>query len=277
MIINKIPASNQELRKQLYDGALLIGDANSASMSLVNIVRDALIEMFGEDYRHAQFRIDAQEFFTRIGRLRKQIYTSAEVSKAIWAVISALGFNKKAYAFDPPRLRVVMDGGHKNVRAKAVYNCHRDTWYAHSQSHFVWWIPLDDLSEDETVLFYPECYRVPVPNDSKFFDYKEWSAGGWARRLGWQNRNTGLVEIYPALQEPHGELGKELRFSCKRGQNILFAGAHLHRTIPQSLGTTRFSIDFRLLHLEDHKQGIGAPNVDNQSTGVEEREYLVFQ
>ena len=39
-------------------------------------------------------------------------------------------------------------------------------------------------------------------------------------------------------------------------------------------GATRFSVDFRTVHLGDHRAGLGAPNVDNHSTGSALKDYV---
>jgi hypothetical protein len=44
---------------------------------------------------------------------------------------------------------------------------------------------------------------------------------------------------------------------------IIFSGAHLHGTVPNRSGQTRFSVDFRLMHIDDLAAGRGAINVDN--------------
>jgi hypothetical protein len=61
--------------------------------------------------------------------------------------------------------------------------------------------------------------------------------------------------------------GPAVGFACTRGQNLLFSGSQFHATVPQSRGLTRYSLDFRIVHLGDHECGLGAPNVDNRSTG----------
>ena len=62
-------------------------------------------------------------------------------------------------AFDPLRLRIIKGDGHHNPAAKAVYYPHRDTWYGHPQALIVGWLPLDDLREDETFVFFPDYLR----------------------------------------------------------------------------------------------------------------------
>ena len=81
-----------------------------------------------------------------------------------------------AVAFDPLRLRIIQGGGHHNPAARAVYYPHRDTWYGHPQSLVVGWIPLDDLREEETFVFFPDYLRRAAPNDSEIFDYDAWVA-----------------------------------------------------------------------------------------------------
>ena len=48
----------------------------------------------------------------------------------------------------------------------------------------------------------------------------------------------------------------------------------MHSTVPNTSGTTRFSIDFRTVHLEDVRKDIGAPNIDSECTGTTLRDYL---
>jgi hypothetical protein len=51
-------------------------------------------------------------------------------------------------------------------------------------------------------------------------------------------------------------------------------GAHFHQTRKNATGRTRFSLDFRTVDLADHEAGVGAPNVDNRSTGSTVRDYV---
>ena len=49
---------------------------------------------------------------------------------------------------------------------------------------------------------------------------------------------------------------------------ILFSGAHLHSTVPNTTGRSRFSIDFRTAH-HDELAGLGgAPAIDRACTGT---------
>ena len=55
---------------------------------------------------------------------------------------------------------------------------------------------------------------------------------------------------------------------------IVGSGAHLHSSVPNTSGYTRFSIEFRTVHLDDVREGVGAPNLDSECTGTTMRDYL---
>lgn len=129
-----------------------------------------------------------------------------------------------------------------------------------------WWISLDDLAAAETFEFYPEMFDRQVPNDSEVFDYDAWVRDGWDLKIGWQNKAAGRQARWPASQADHAAL-RAVGFSSCKAENLVFAAAHLHRTLPQATGRARFSLDFRIAHLGDTRAGRGAPNTDNRSRG----------
>ena len=60
----------------------------------------------------------------------------------------------------------------------------------------------------------------------------------------------------------------------KVGGVTLFSGAQMHSTVPNTSGRTRFSIDFRTVHLDDVVAKRGAPNIDSACTGTVLRDFL---
>jgi hypothetical protein len=262
-----LPHDNVELRRAIYDGALRALPTCTASSLLVDDVLALLHRELGEgDVRITPRTLDPEDFFHRMGRIRKTLFLDDRFHHRVRDVLASCGFDPTRVAFDPLRLRVIADRGHENPRAAPVYYPHRDTWYAHSQSIITWWIPLHDLREDETFVVYPDHFRRAVPNDSEVFDYDAWVAKGWSLKIGWQDLEAGRTARYPTVLGQF-DPGTELGFACTRGENLLFSGSHFHRTRPQSTGLCRYSLDFRIVHLDDHAAGVGAPNVDNRSRG----------
>lgn len=272
MIHSELPADNRECRKALYRGELFKGAPTDASEQLVAEVHRLLaFELGCSDPRRAHEELSAEEFFRGIGRVRKQLFVERHYHDRVSEVIAALGFDPEEVAFDPLRLRSIVHRGHENPRAAPVYYPHRDTWYAHEQGIIAWWIPLHDLEAHETFVFEPDKFDQPVENDSARFVYEAWVEEGWDLKIGWQDMDAGTKAEYPAARLSSGH---EEGFACRRAENLLFSGAQFHRTLPQATGLTRYSMDFRILHLPDHAAGLGAPNVDNQSRGAALVDYV---
>ena len=271
-MIATLPADPDALRRAVYAGDVFLTGPTPASRALVDTVLDRLAATLGcarAEVRDARF--PNAELFARIGRLRKELYLEPHFHDAIRSVISVAGLDPSRVAFDPLRLRVVLDRGHENPLAAPVYHPHRDTWYSHPAALIAWWIPLDDLAAHETFVFYPDRFARPVDNDSEIFDYGDWVRDGWELKIGWQK--LGADARYPrAAAGVDG--GRAEGFACQTGDNLVFSGAHFHATLPQATGRTRFSLDFRIVDLPDHAAGLGAPNADNRSRGSALRDYI---
>jgi hypothetical protein len=256
--------------QSLFAGAVFHWPANAASQQLVKdawmLIDGELGDGGGGSAREAQFRLSDGEFFDRVGRLRRAIYTAPHFHAAVGRVVRACGFATNHMAFDPIRLRVISHRGHENPKAAPIYYAHRDTWYAHSQAELTWWVPLHDVMVEETFVFYPDWFDRTVPNNSEEFDYVAWTQHGPGLRIGWQQADAGRMYAYPG-QVGAFDPGRTIGFAASKGDLIVFAGAHFHQTRKNGTGRTRFSLDFRTVDLDDHDRGGGAPNVDNRSTG----------
>jgi ectoine hydroxylase-related dioxygenase (phytanoyl-CoA dioxygenase family) len=273
MLCHRLPGNNEEVREALYSGTVFLLEPTPATRRLVEQVIRGIEEELPQPIREAQFQLDGDEFFERVGRLRKRFYTEPHFLDAVREIFSDFGFDPSAVALDPMRLRVITHRGFENPAAAPIYFAHRDTWYAHSQCEITWWIPLHDVSEEETFVFYPDWFSRPVSNNSDQFDHDRWTRHGQSLRIGWQNPEHSREHLYPGHV---GELepGREVGFAARAGQVLLFSGAHFHQTRKNGTGRTRFSLDFRTVDLADDRAGKGAPNVDNRSTGSATRDYV---
>jgi hypothetical protein len=266
---------NDVFRRRLYEGEIFRLAATQSSARLVQDAWEVIERELGGrgSAREAQFSLTDDELFRRVGKIRKHLFLEDPFHRAVREIMADCGFDPSRNAFDPIRIRVVAHRGDENPKAAPVYYGHRDTWYAHSQAQLTWWIPLHDVTEDETFVFYPEVFARPIGNDSEDFDYDQWTRDGWGLKIGWQDPKAGMTARYPGQK---GELdpGPPLGFAARGGEIVLFAGAQFHKTVPNRTGRTRFSLDFRTVHLDDDARGIGAPNADNRSRGSALKDYV---
>jgi hypothetical protein len=211
-----------------------------------------------------------EEHFAKIGRVRAGLIAERSILRQVRAVMTSVGLDPDASAIDVPRLRANRHEGDANPAAAAAYTAHRDTWFGNPRAQINCWIPLHDVDSDETFAIYPAAFGAAVPNDSASFDYDVFRA-----TVGFQGLAGGGVSahasetpppIYPTTSQALDRLG-ELRFAARTGDVLLFSGAHLHRPLAHRSGRTRFSVDFRVVHLADHAAGIGAPEVDGEARG----------
>ena len=169
-----------------------------------------------------------------------------------------------------PRLRIVTSDNYLSAGVGYAYKAHRDTWYSSPQYQLNWWMPVYDLSDKNTMSMYPGYWDKPIKNSSEVFNYFEWCNEGRkaaASTLTVDNRKHPL---------PTEEVDStsETRFVLKSGEMFIFSASHLHATAPNTSGKTRFSIDFRTVHLDDIKSNAGAKNIDNKSTGSTLMDFL---
>jgi hypothetical protein len=133
-----------------------------------------------------------------------------------------------------------------------------------------WWMPIYPVVPENVMAFHTRYFDERVENGSRDFNYYEWNAkvrGDTAKHVKKDTRKQPKPE-----QEI--ELDPQVRVVHQPGEVLIFSAAHLHSTVPNNSGRTRFSIDFRTVNLDDLEARRGAANVDSECTGTTMREYL---
>ena len=107
-------------------------------------------------------------------------------------------------------------------------------------------------------------------NGSVEYNYAEWNR---TSRTSAAQHIKSDTRRQPEPEEPM-ELDPQVRLLPPPGGMIVFSGAQMHSTVPNTSGRTRFSIDFRTVHIDDVRGRVGAPNVDSACTGTTMGDYL---
>jgi ectoine hydroxylase-related dioxygenase (phytanoyl-CoA dioxygenase family) len=173
--------------------------------------------------------------------------------------------------FDVPKMRSSTSGNYLTTGIAYAWHPHRDTWYSAPQCQINWWIPIFGIRSDNAMAFHPRYWNQPVKNSSKGYNYYEWNQKYRGDHIGQYLRED--PRPLPKPTQPI-ELDPQIRLIVPPGGIILFAGAQLHSSVPNTSGLTRFSIDFRVVHQEDVAAKRGAPRVDEECTGTTMRDYL---
>ena len=128
--------------------------------------------------------------------------------------------------------------------------------------------PIYPLEPDNAMGFYPHYFAGPVKNNSEIYNYYEWNM---------KNRATAQHVKSDAREQPKAQQVLDpvtVRLLPPPGGIILFSGARLHETVPNTTKVARYSIDFRTVHYDDVVARRGASNIDSRSTGTTMRDYL---
>lgn len=117
---------------------------------------------------------------------------------------------------------------------------------------------------------HPRYWSEPIRNSSSQYNYFKWnleSRGNAAQHVKSDTR------VQPRPEGPI-ELEPQFRLICEPGAVYQFSAAQLHSTAPNTSDLTRYSIDFRTVHLDDIWTLTGAPNIDSACTGTSMGDFL---
>jgi ectoine hydroxylase-related dioxygenase (phytanoyl-CoA dioxygenase family) len=70
------------------------------------------------------------------------------------------------------------------------------------------------------------------------------------------------------------QVDPQIRVVLSAGGILIFSGAQMHSTVPNTSGKTRFSIDFRTVHRDGVSSKCGAPNIDSVSSDTSLGDFL---
>ncbi len=257
-------------RQRLFDGDLIILSASAGTEALIALARQMLEEAFApHDPRLLHKHRTAEEVAAILSVLKPKFIHHPESKALIRQIMRENDVDLDKLYFDVPRLRSAYPSGFLSAGIAYAFHPHRDTWYSAPMCQLNWWMPVYPIEPNNSMAFYPRYFREPVKNNSSIYNYYEWNTKNRASAASHVKTDT---REQPKPQQPLEPV--TMSFVPEPGSIILFSGAHLHETVPNTTDYARYSIDFRTVHLDDLTEGRGAPNVDSQCTGTTMRDYL---
>ena len=265
------PLDDDWRRQRLYDGALLVYGRHRAVQALCDHARAMIEAAF---LPHDPQRIDqvlaVEDCVAILAKLKPAFIHDGRSKQLLQELLEAFGCDPEETHFDVPRLRSAMPGDYLKSGIAYAFHPHRDTWYSAPPCQINWWLPVYEFAPDNGLAFHPRYWRQPIRNGSHAYDYERWNR---------ESRRDAARHIKSDTRvQPHPEEAladdPDLRLICRPGGVILFSGAQLHSTVPNTSGVARYSIDFRTVHRGDARARRGAPNIDSRCTGTTMGDYL---
>jgi hypothetical protein len=265
------PCTDDVRRERLFAGQLFVYAPRPSTLAFCGHARGLIEEAFApHDPRVAQGALSVEQYAEVLGRLKPHFIHHPESKRHIQAVLTDLGCDLERTYFEVPKLRSSTSDGYLTTGIAYAWHPHRDTWYSAPGCQLNYWIPIYELTSDNVMAFHPHYWAHRVANSSRGYNYYEWNS----------KHRGGHVTQYlkedprplPRATEPM-QLDPQVRIVCPVGGVIVFSGAQMHSSVPNTSGVTRFSIDFRTVHIDDLVADRGAPNVDAECTGTTIRDY----
>ena len=258
-------------RKLLYRGGVFVYSPTENSRQLCALAREMAVEAFApHDPREAQHALSVQQFIEILTDLKPKFIHHPRAKELIPGILGELGCNLDNTYFDVPRLRSSTSDQYLTSGIAYAFKPHRDTWYSTPLCQLNWWLPIYDIEPDNTMAFHPIYWDRPIKNSSRDFNYQEWQSGGRknaAMHVGKDTRKQSEAEE-PVILEP------DLRIVAEPASIMIFSAAHMHSSVANTSGLTRWSIDFRTVNTDELRDNSGAPNIDGKSRGTTIQDYL---
>ena len=257
-------------REHLYGGDVMVYGASPATLALVEFTRELVEEAFGDrDPELAQYEMAVEDFAALLAELKPRFIHHPRCKELLPRILSERGCDLERTYFDVPRLRTSTSDDFLTTGIAFAFHPHRDTWYSAPLCQTNWWMPVYPVSADNVMAFHPQYMHRGIRNGSRRYDYAEWnrtSRQDAAKHIGKDTRDQ------PTPEEPV-ELDPQVRVVPEVGGMMVFSGNQLHSSVPNSSGRTRFSIDFRVVDIDDVANDHGSVNVDSECSGTSLRDF----
>ncbi len=258
-------------RRELYQGSIFVHSPSPGALKLCRLAQEMVEEAFGRiDPLRLQDSVAVENCVETLAALKPRFIHHPRSKEYIREMLAELGCDLEKTYLDVPRLRTSFPGDYLKTGIAYAFHAHRDTWYSAPMCQINWWMPVYPLNSDNCMALHPHYWSRPVKNGSSRYNYTRWNQE--SRHSAAQHIKTDTRE-QPKPEEPM-DLEPQVKLVCDVGGVFLFSGAQMHSSVPNTSGLTRYSIDFRTVHIDDVWARTGAPNVDSACTGTTMRDYL---
>jgi len=262
---------DDERRRRLFCGDVLVYTHIPEIAAFAEYTRGMITELFAP---HDPLTINTvyspEELADMLIEFKPRWIHDPRSMEHVRAVARALGCEPEKIHADVPKLRTAFPQGGLSTGIAYAFQAHRDTWYAAPKAQINWWMPVWPVAENNIMEFYPHGFGAQVENNSGDYDY--YVANTWRGDI--KSFSGGKdARVHPAPVHGIGPDDTRLTVVPPLGGIMLFSGDQLHASIPNTSGITRYSIDFRTVHVDDIRGGTGAPVADVACTGTALRDF----
>jgi hypothetical protein len=263
--------SDDDRRRSIYEGSIFVHAPCPSALKLCQLAQEMIDKAFGsQNPLKVHECLPAANCAEILAVLKPQFIHHPKAKEYLRGMLAELGCDLEKTYFDVPRMRTAFPGDYLKAGIAYAFHPHRDTWYSAPFCQINWWMPIYEINSENCMAIHPHYWDRSVRNGSAHYNYYKWNLES--------RHNAALhvktdTRVQPRPEEPM-ELDPQVRLVCNAGGVYQFSAAQMHSTVPNTVGLTRYSIDFRTVHLDDVQHQTGAPNVDSACTGTTLGDYL---
>jgi hypothetical protein len=263
--------SDDDRRKELYGGSIFVHSPIPSALKLCRLAQELIEESFRPlNPLTVHENLPVEKCAEILGVLKPKFIHHPQAKEYIREILTEVGCDLAKTYFDVPRMRTAFPGDYLKSGIAYAFHPHRDTWYSAPFCQINWWIPIYELNSENCMALHPHYFDRAIKNGSSDYNYQRWNLESRYNAAKHVKIDT---RVQPHAEEPV-ELDPQIRMVCPVGGAYLFSAAQLHSTVPNTSKITRYSIDFRTVHLDDVLGRVGARNVDSACTGTTIGDYL---
>jgi hypothetical protein len=258
-------------RQELYGGAVFVYRPSEIALKFCRLAQEMIQEAFHPfDPLRVHESLPAEKCAEILAVLKPKFIHHPLSKKCIQGMLAEAGYDLAKTYFDVPRMRTAFPGDYLKSGIAYAFHPHRDTWYSAPLCQINWWMPIYELNSENCMALHPHYFDRAIRNGSSQYDYQRWNEES---RFNAARHVQSDTRVQPHAEEPI-DLDPQIRMVCPAGGAYTFSAAHLHSTVPNTSKSTRYSIDFRIVHLDDVLSFSGARNLDSACTGTTMGDYL---
>ena len=263
--------NDDDRRKEIYRGAIFFHAPTANAVKLCQLAQELIEDAFKPlNPGKVQDAMPAERSAEILAVLKPKFIHHPKAKEYIQGLLAELGCDLTKTYFDVPRMRTAFPGDYLKSGIAYAFHPHRDTWYSAPFCQINWWMPIYPINSENCMAIHPRYFAQPLKNGSSVYNYHKWNLE--SRQNAAQHVKSD-TRVQPKPEEPV-ELDPQFRLICEPGASYQFSAAQLHSTVPNTSEFTRYSIDFRTVHLDDVWARTGAPNIDSACTGTTMGDYL---
>jgi len=263
---------NEETRrKELYRGSIFVHSPSASALKFCRLAQELIEEAFHPlDPLKVHESLPSEKCAEVLTVLKPKFIHHPRSKEYIQKMLREAGCDLEKTYFDVPRMRTAFPGDYLKSGIAYAFHPHRDTWYSAPLCQINWWMPIYDLNSENCMALHPHYFDRAIKNGSNQYNYQKWNQESRYNAAKHVQTDT---RVQPHAEEPI-DLDPQIRMICQVGGAYLFSAAQLHSTVPNTSKVTRYSVDFRTVHLDDALHQVGARNIDSACTGTTIGDYL---